>query len=169
VTDAKAATSILFPTTDDLDAARSGVLYPLLLSYEPKPGEGEKRQFTDAVAVAGLQAVTGARRRAVVLVLSSTADASDHDPAAVRHYLAALGVPLFVWSVRGPRPDLAGTWGDVDDISSLPKLQAAAARLQHALDEQRVAWVEVDPVTALALRADGRCGITPLASLASAR
>ena len=163
VTDGKGTTSILFPATADLSAPGSGLLYPMLIGYDSRHNEGEKRQFADAVAVAGLQAMTGAQRRAVILILSSTADASDHDPAAVRRYLQSLGVPLLVWSVKGPRPDLAESWGEVEDISSLAKLDAASKRLRRVLEEQRVAWVEVDPLTALTLQAKGDCGITPVA------
>ena len=75
----------------------------------------------------------------------------------------SLGVPLLVWSVKGPRPDLAESWGEVEDISSLAKLDAASKRLRRVLEEQRVAWVEVDPLTALTLQAKGDCGITPVA------
>ena len=161
LSDGKGTTSILFPSSGTIGAPAS-MLTALLMSFDPKRGEEDKRQFTDAVAVAGLQTL-GAQRRAVVLVLSSTADASDHDPAAVRRYLQSLGVPLFVWSVRGPRPDLAEAWGEVEDISNLRKLDEASKRLRKSLEEQRVAWVEVDPVTALTLQAKAECGIEPLA------
>jgi hypothetical protein len=168
LSDGKGSTSVLFPTAADVAAPPFGLLYPLLLGFDAKHFEGDKRQFTDAVAVAGVEAITGAQRRAVVLILSSTADSSEHDPAVVRRYLATLGVPLFVWSLRGPRPDLAEAWGEVDDVSSLVKLDAASKRLRKTLDEQRVAWVEVDPLTALTLRTKGDCGITPTALPASA-
>ena len=160
LSDGKGTTSILFPSANILTP--TNLLDPMLMEFDPKHGEGEERQFTDAVAVAGLQAV-GAQRRAVILILSSTADVSEHDPAAVRRYLASLGVPLFVWSVTGARPDLADAWGEVEDVSNLAKLDAASKRLRRVLDEQRIAWVEVDPLTALTLQARGDCGITPLA------
>ncbi|MEA2327097.1 MAG: hypothetical protein QOE68_2056 [Thermoanaerobaculia bacterium] len=105
-------------------------------------------------------AITGAHRRAVVLVLSPREDASAHSPQSVRSYLASIGVPLFVWST-GPRRD---AWGAIDDISTPSKMQAAVDRLRAELKSQRIAWVAADPVTALRIHATGRCGITPLAS-----
>jgi hypothetical protein len=162
LSDGKGTTSIIFPSSPKFRPPAS-MLSPLLMAFDPKSNEGERRQFTDALAVAGLQAV-GAQRRAVVLVLSATADSSDLDPASVRRYLQSLGVPLFVWSVRGPRPELAEVWGEVDDVSTLKKLDVASRRLRKTLEEQRVAWVEVDPVTALTLKAKQNCGIEPLAS-----
>ena len=66
-------------------------------------------RIADAVATAGLAAVNENRRRAVLLVLSGKEkDASRYDPATVRRFLAALRVPLYVWSLgrvraRAPR------------------------------------------------------------------
>jgi hypothetical protein len=113
--------------------------------------------------VAGLNAVTGAHRRAVILVLSGHADASAHSAVSVRNYLASIGVPLFVWSPTAPRQEMRDTWGEIDDISSRAKLKIAADRLRAELASQRVAWVATDPVTALRVHATGKCGITPLA------
>jgi hypothetical protein len=123
------------------------------------------RRFADAVAVAGVNAMTGAHRRAVVLVLSKSADTSHAQPAGVRHYLSSIGVPLFVWSLTGPRPDLSASWGEVDDISTAPLFQAAVQRLRASLASQHIVWVASGPLRALRVEADPRCGITPLARL----
>jgi hypothetical protein len=108
-------------------------------------------------------AITGAHRRAAVLVLSCREDASSHSARSVRNYLASIGVPLFVWSATDPRPELRHAWGDIIDISSPSKLQVAVDRLRAELKSQRVAWVATDPITALHVHATGKCGITPLA------
>jgi hypothetical protein len=128
-----------------------------------------QRRFADAVAVAGLRAVTDGRRRAIVLVVDCTfdpdRDRSTAEPEAVRHYLKSVGVPFFVWSVNGPRPDLELAWGDVEDISTPRQFQLAVKRLRATLAAQHVAWVAANPLTALGAEADPRCGITTLARL----
>lgn len=129
-------------------AASQGVPWLLTLGL-PKRTFSLPRQYTDAVAVAGLKAMRSSRRRAVVLLLSKNEDESHYAPADVRHYLAAIGVPLFVWSLDGPRPDLADSWGSVDDISSHEKLSAAVGRVRQTLEQQHIVWVATDPVSAL--------------------
>jgi hypothetical protein len=74
-------------------------------------------------------------------------------------------VPMFVWSLIGPRSDLTDIWGEVEDVSSLNGLRAAADKLRANLAAQRVAWVDVDPLKALRLRADPRCGMATVARL----
>jgi hypothetical protein len=71
-------------------------------------------------------------------------DASRYDPAAVRRYLAAIRVPLFMWKVGKGGPAAAGSapWGDAEDVSTLPGLRAAVARLKDELASQRIVWVE---------------------------
>jgi hypothetical protein len=127
--------------------------------------KGNPRRFADAVAVAGIDAVTGGHRRAVVLVLGKSVDTSHSQPAGVRHYLNSIGVPLFVWSLNGPRPDLGTSWGDVDDVSNRRQFQVAVQKLRASLASQHVAWVAANPLTALRAEADPRCGITTLAHL----
>jgi hypothetical protein len=104
-----------------------------------------RQRLADAVAVAGLQALSGSRPRAVVLVLGAAPDdASRYDPATVRQYLAAIRVPLFVWSVEKPAvasPALTA-WGKVEDVSTLTRFRAAVARLRDELESQRIVWVE---------------------------
>jgi hypothetical protein len=157
------ATALLFPRSDDMNADEAGLLWFLTRS-SASAGDSFPRQFADAIGVAGLNAIAGAHRRAVVLVLGGRHDASAHSAASVRNYLASIGVPLFVWSASGARPELRDSWGQVDDVSAPAKLQAAVDRLRAELRSQRVAWVAADPVTALRLHSTGRCGITPLAA-----
>jgi hypothetical protein len=153
------STAMLFPPSNDVNADEAGLLWFLTRRYEKFVEDAAPRQFADAVGVAGLNAITGAHRRAVVLVLSPRDDTSSYSPQSVRRYLASIGVPLFVWSA-GPRRD---AWGTIDDISSPSKLQEAVERLRAELKSQRVAWVATDPLTALRVHATGKCGITPLA------
>jgi len=162
-------TADLFEATSDFDASsdfgrsNGNVLFMLFTDYTGKAKDDAPRQFTDAVAVAGIRGVTAAQRRAVVYVLSGTEDTSKNSPAAVRRYLETLGVPLFIWSRVGPFPSAASIWGSGDDISTYAKLSAATARVRNALEEQRIGWVDVDPLEALHLKANPRCGIETLA------
>jgi hypothetical protein len=101
----------------------------------------------DAVAVAGLQAAAENDRRAVVLVLGGLEkDDSRYDPATVQRYLEAVHVPLFVWSLYGLESSAAkswsGSWGQVEDISTLPKLEAAVNRLKDELASQKIVWLD---------------------------
>lgn len=161
----------IFQRSGIVSSSESGMLAFLTLSYEAA-NKGttpidtkSRRRFADAVAVAGLNASTGAHRRAVVLVLSRSTDQSSIEPAAVRRYLDSIGVPLFVWSPAGPRPDLAKSWGEVDDISTVTRFSAAVERLRASLASQHVVWIASDPLSALRIEADPRCGVTPLAHL----
>lgn len=164
--------STVFLTSGTTSSHDAGMLGFLTLAYS-EAGEQRavsdpsvRRRFADAVAVAGLNASIGAHRRAVVLVLSRSADQSNIAPAAVRHYLQSIGVPLFVWSLTGPRPDLGTSWGAVDDISTPKQFQAAVERLRASLASQHVVWIAGDPLSVLHVDADPRCGITPLARMA---
>jgi hypothetical protein len=125
-----------------LDGGLHWILTNILPSHEL--GKGPQR-LADAVAVAGLQAMGANQPRAVVLLVGpGPEDASRYDPATVRRYLAAIRVPLFVWKVgEGPVPaPLSASWGDVEDVSTLPRLRAAVAGLKDELSSQRIVWVE---------------------------
>jgi len=163
--------SNVFQTSAIVSSHDAGMMGFLMLDYVEASGQkgvvdpNSRRRFADAVAVAGLNASTGSHRRAVVLVLSRSADQSTIEPASVRHYLEAIGVPLFVWSLTGPRPDLASSWGEVEDISNPRQFRAAVERLRGSLASQHVVWVASDPLSALHVEADPRCGVTPLTKL----
>ena len=98
----------------------------------------------DAVAVAGLQAAAGAGPRAVLLVLGSgdLKDAARYDGPTVRRYLAALHVPLFVWSPGLPTGAMKAAWGVVEDVSTGRGLDRAFALLKDELDAQRIVLLE---------------------------
>ena len=155
-------TAIAFPQSVDHGKVASA-LWLLTQRLSPAPAKTEPRQFTDAVAVAAMSTLERGRRRAVVLLLSKTPDRSLYTSTTVRRYLEETGVPLFVWSMDGARPDLAGAWGPIDDISTAAGLEAAVARLNRALMQQRVVWVAADPLRALRAEGNERCGLTPVA------
>ena len=154
--------ALLFDSSQDMSASTIGLVWFLTRTYSGRY-YNEPLQLTDAVAVSGLRAMGEAQRRAVVLVVGKRGDHSLNDSRAVRHYLADIGVPLFVWSVTGPRPELTDIWGEVEDVSSMNGLRAAADKLRENLAAQRIAWVDVDPLKALRLRADSRCGMATVA------
>jgi len=133
-----------------------------LLTRVRHPAERPTGQrFADATAVAGLQALAGNRRRAVLLVLGDAHDASRLSPATVRGYLEAVRVPLAVWTLRqGDEP--AAHWGEREVISSPSRLNSAFARLERALASQRIVWVEGE-------HAPHRIGLAPAARAAGLR
>jgi hypothetical protein len=151
-------TAILFPSFPDPDTKEG--IYWFLTSTKIRGNEGPRR-WADAVAVAAVKAVSSGRRRAVLLVLGSEPDASYHKADAVRQYLESIGVPLFVWSVFGKPGD--GGWGQVEDVSTLEKMNAAAEGIRRALDIQRIAWIYADPLTALHADVKPACGYARLA------
>jgi hypothetical protein len=133
--------SELFPSSQDFTPKDGGLYWLLAGVVEETAGES---RLADAVAVAGIQALTANHRRAVLLVLDgTTADRSRYDPATVRRYLAAIHVPLYVWSVAKP-PDPAATsaWGPVENAAILSRLYSAFNRLAADLAAQRIVWLD---------------------------
>ena len=161
-------TAIAFPQSVN-HGKTATVTWLLTQRLSPAPSATEPRQFADAVAVAAMSTLEKARRRAVVLVLSKAPDSSLYAAPVVRRYLEAVGVPLFVWSADGPRADLAAAWGEIDDVSSAAGLEAAAARLNRSLAEQRIVWIATDPLTVLRAESTGRCGLFPVAHRKTAK
>jgi hypothetical protein len=133
-----------------------GGLIGLLTTRWP-PSFDTPRQYVDAVAVAGIRSA-GGTRRAVVLIFNDQPDVSRLDPGAVRRYLAALGVPFFVWSPTAVPIEVSTRWGEIQDISTVDHLRAATARLRATLASQRIAWIHADPLSAIRVKADERCG-----------
>ena len=134
---------------------RELALFPFSEAYEIKPwslswlvthannqtGTSASQELSDAVAVAGLRAAGSGTPRTVILVIAGDAvDLGRHQPQEVRDYLAALRVPLVVWSADESK--ILTTWGDAQDISSASKLQKASKRLLKELERQWIVWVE---------------------------
>jgi hypothetical protein len=147
--------SDLFDISVEFDRRQGGIPW-FLTSFDPssRPGfqnlrrppstPSEGLRIADAVAVAGQQAMRENRRRAVLLVLSGDEkDASRYDPATVRRYLAALRVPLVVWTLGKPAPgSAAAAWGASEDISVARNLYRTAGELRELLDSQRIVMVD---------------------------
>lgn len=150
----------LFDRSPELKAEQ-GSLRLLTRTAGPPPHE---LRFADAVAVAGVHAARSGRRRVVVLVLGADGpDVSRHRPAVIRRYLEAIGVPLMVWSLKGLRPDLEEQWGAIKDVSTLARLHAATTDLNRVIDQQRIAWLAADPLTALRATSRSDCRYEPVA------
>jgi hypothetical protein len=136
-------TADLFETSRVFTGKDGGLHWLLTRVYHPDKRTAVRR-FSDAVAVAGLQAAGSYGTRAVLLVLGGqTPDRSLYSPAIVRRYLERLHVPLFVWSLEDPGArEAAPSWGEVEDVSSLSKLRDAFKRLRGELDSQQIVWID---------------------------
>jgi hypothetical protein len=98
----------------------------------------------DAVAIAGLEALSGQTPRAVVLLLSGhdPADASVFLPSAVRAYLAANGIPLYVWALPSTGATARAAWGAVDDIGTPWQFEKAYQQLEQDVLSQQLVWLD---------------------------
>jgi hypothetical protein len=135
----------LFPSSRSFDRSRGG--FRFLLTSVSAPTSTSKMRFADAVSVAGLQALSKQRRRAVVLIVGrSYHDESRLTPKQSREYLASIGVPLFVWSLADSAslPPEAAAWGDIVLIENIAKLRDAVRALSRTLDAQRIVWIDGD-------------------------
>ena len=150
------ASSRLFEHSQDMKQPKGGLI-GLLTTHWSSVDSDLPREYADAVAVAGIRSA-GGTRRAVVLIYNDRPDYSRADAGAVRRYLAALGVPFFVWSPTAVTLEASTRWGEIEDISTVDHLRTAAAKLQATLAAQRIAWVHADPLRAMRMKADERCG-----------
>jgi hypothetical protein len=127
---------------------RMGGFVQLLETIHRRVMPGEKaapgKRIADAVAAAGLVAITENRRRAVLLVISGDEeDDSRQDPAAVRKFLEAIRVPLFVWCMKTPAPDSPlAAWGECKDAKITQTLSLAVEEIRRELDSQRIVLVD---------------------------
>lgn len=102
---------------------------------------GTGLMLADAVAVAGLRAAEGNRRRAVVLMLGpKREDVSRFHPEVVRRFLAELHVPLVVWDLSG-RAAAPASWRPDRTIDRIEELSDAAGHLRSLLERQRLVWL----------------------------
>ncbi len=122
-------------------------------------------RVADAVAVSALRLLQGGRRRVIVVIVgdSPAVDQSSHSAGIVRRYLERVGVPLRVWSLTGPRPELVDEWGPVQNVSSNAALLKATEDLRQELDSQRIAWLPVQALDAFRVKASADCAYTPVA------
>lgn len=128
----------LYDGTPPLTSKEGGLLWFLTNIRTPRVPLRMQRLST-AVAVAGADAASSQRRRAVVLLLGpQPADNSRYAPREVRRYLEAMHVPFAVWSTEGERET---PWGRAKDISSMGKFQRVTKQLVKRMQLQRIAWV----------------------------
>jgi hypothetical protein len=129
----------LFGGSGPLEA--SSLSIPFLLA-STRHADRPPLRFADAVAVAGLQASAIAAPRAVLLALTPGAhDESRFTGPLVRRYLAAIRVPLLVWSVGSPDAAMGAAWGAAEDVTNWDGLGRASHQLTAALATQRIVWL----------------------------
>jgi hypothetical protein len=116
---------------------------------DKKDGDGQRdrreMRIAEAVAVAGLKAVEENRRRAVLLVLNGDEleDYSRYDADKVRRFLAALRVPLYVWTLGKATPGtFATSWGPTVEVDEVPDLYRAVDALRQELRSQRIVLMD---------------------------
>lgn len=158
----EAEATTIFAQSADSRPVDGGVLWLLTRPGSPKAAKGPGR-VADAVATAGVAAMSQQRRRAVILVLGDETRAGRYSAQVVRRYLASIGAPLLVWSTAVPTSEQRARWGDIADISTNAALTAATNHLREVLATQRVVWLAAPPVTALRATARETCGIRPVA------
>jgi hypothetical protein len=135
--------SDLFLITAPAPYGRGGDLFRSIRKWRvPEPAPGAIR-IADAVATAGLAAMRENRRRAVLLLLAGDPeDASLYDPATVRHFLASLRVPLFVWYLGTPRPGSTAAAWNAQEVVQTWHVAAESERIRKELDSQRIVMVD---------------------------
>jgi hypothetical protein len=114
-------------------------------SADGAPIDRREMRIAEAVAVAGLKAMEENRRRAVLLVLNGDEleDYSRYDADAVRRFLAALRIPLYVWTLGKPTPGtFATSWGPTVAVDEASNLYRAVADLHNDLRAQRIVLVD---------------------------
>jgi len=132
-----------FATSPEITSERGGLFW-ILTQEIALPGLSARQRVTDAVAIAGLRAAAGNRRRALILVLApESVDNSLYAPGEVRSLLRSLGVPLWIWCIGEGKCDLAG-WSEGAVVTSLQDLQREVRRVQTELNRQRIVWIDGD-------------------------
>lgn len=120
----------------------TGDLYALLTGMIRPPEKTEPRPEA-AVAVAGLAAYEGRRRRAVVLIPDSRPPAGqDVSSAQVRRYLERLRIRFFVWDPEAKPAPHVSAWGAVRSVGDHKQLAAAYDELSDRLESQWIVWLD---------------------------
>jgi len=132
----------LFPPTGKI-RAKDGSLHGWITTLEQPAGSLDSQRLADCVAVAGVTAAGGNRRRAVVLVLSDApSDSSDLSPRQAQRYLSQLRVPLYVWTTRPDRAVVDSGWRNAIDVSTEIKMARATKKLFKSVELQRMIWLD---------------------------
>jgi hypothetical protein len=139
----RGGTHWLFSATPPYRFSAATLGYTLVRLGLPS-GAPEQEAVGRAVAVGGLHAAAGNRRRAVVLLAGERPrDDPAVDADGVRGFLADLRVPLRIWSLdRVAEPELLLQWDEAEDVSGLHRLGCAARRLEDDLDRQVIVWID---------------------------
>jgi hypothetical protein len=128
----------------DLSQVQKGGLYRILTGVSHPERSTPTQRFSDAVAVAGLQAIQNGTRRAVLLILGAEVSdgGSRFSPEQVRRYLQEIRVPLFVWTLGNVASGIpADGWGETTNVSSPPSFTDAVRKLRDDLGSQSIVWV----------------------------
>jgi len=135
----------LLPVSRDVASFGEGSLVQIVSGFI-FPGEEialPEQQLADAVAVAGVVAAGGNRRRAVLLIRAGdTSDVSRFSARTVREYLRKVRVPLRVWCLAKGSGDLPALWGREENISDRAGMARGVEDLRALLDSQFAVWVE---------------------------
>jgi len=138
-------TANVFPVSAPVRPIKVHGLGWLLAVWVPFHSDPFGRRLADAVAVAGMTAARGGRRRAVVLCLGdASGDLSSNSVTAVRSYLETLRVPLEVWDFREKKTREEGDvspWGGTIRIGSRGQFLTAVKMLRRKLARQRIVWL----------------------------
>ncbi len=139
--DNRARAALLFPMSDRPVAGSKGLVAATIGTSAASTLAGPL-MLSDAVAIAGMRAAGGNRRRAVVLLLGpKREDGSRFSPEIARRYLADLHVPLFVWDLSGPAAEPPGGWGELRPVDNADDLLRAVRRIRSLLEDQRIVWL----------------------------
>jgi hypothetical protein len=133
--------TLLFPYSEQGLPASDGILKAAVTPRNERM-LGQGLMLGDAVALAGLRAAEGNRRRAVLLLLGpQREDVARFGPAAVRRFLADLHVPLVVWDLSGPAAAAPAAWDADREIATFDDVARGARSLRGLLNRQRVVWI----------------------------
>jgi len=142
LTDLPHKTRSLFPSSPPLELGTRN-LFTRLSRVSFPLATPDEQALAEAVAVAGIDAATSNRPRAVVLAYANGPDRSRWSPDAARRFLADLHVPMRVWLLDQRRRGVSATpWGDAVHAGSGPLLDEALAALRAELARQRIVWLE---------------------------
>jgi len=172
----------LFPVSANLNSPLAGLGFTLTNLFFRTESDDLGERLGEAVGVAGLRAMASNRVRALLLVRSSEANDAPPpgglDAGNVRGFLAALGVPLFYWTVGPSRENKQDAWGEPTAIRGWGGVHLAVGALIEALRPQFVVWIEglhrpgdvkIAPEAPPGLRLAGASGATSTSASANER
>lgn len=151
--EAKGVAARLFSLSQAFLAEDGSIPWVLTRVTPPATEPSPYRRISDAIAVAAVEAASGNRPRAVVVVLGTSAeDTSAYGIDEVSRFIGELRVPLFLWWTGQPlgetvsedrRPLAVSTpWGKATDVSSPTRLMQATETLRLELESQLTVWIE---------------------------